>query len=110
MVILYQVPNLVPKQLLLDVARLGAQQALIGAGLYKDTVSQNKAFDLYGRGIITNLLERKLINRTGGFGGENSKYTLSRLEIDSALLSLQYNQGYGIKGLKEALDGMRKAS
>lgn len=96
------------KQLLTDVARLGGQQALIGAGLYKDTISQNKAYELYGRGIITNLLERGLIHRTGGFGGKNSKSTLSRLEIDSALLSLQYNQGYGVKGLTEALEGMRK--
>jgi hypothetical protein len=98
------------KQLLTDVAQLGGQQALIGAGLYKDTISQNKAWDIYGRGIIENLRERGLIHRTGGLNGKNSKCTYSRTEIHVALLSLQHNQGYGVKWLKEALEGMRKAS
>ena len=94
------------KELLFEASRQGAKMALSESGLYRDEISQRKAWHIYGRGYIENLLNLKLIKRNSGLGG-NSKCTFSRLEIESALQAQKTIQGYGVRGIKKALEGTR---
>ncbi len=102
------------KNLLEAANRHGAKQVLIEQGLLRDSISQRKAWELYGRAIIESLRNRGLITRTVGVGSnradgkDNSKSTYSRAEIDAAVLSLAICKGRSHKGINKAIEGIRK--
>jgi hypothetical protein len=97
------------QNLLIGAVRLGSRQVLVEYGLLKDEISQNRAFEIYGRGKIESLLDKGRIHRIGGKGG-TSKHKYSRMEIDTALIAEVSCRGYGGKGTVKALEGLNKPS
>lgn len=90
------------QMLLQEATKLGALAVMEKHGLIKDEISQSEAFRIYGRYVITRLVESGAIKRTGGRGG-NSKCTYKRSEIDMALTAKKLCKGWGERGIKKAI-------
>jgi hypothetical protein len=67
-------------ELLLDAAELGAQKALIGAGLLKPYLSKSQAFRRYGRKIVERWLAERLITPRKD-GTDSASWRLDRVEL-----------------------------
>ena len=71
-----------------DVAELGAKNALMQAGLTKPTISQTKAYELYGRKIVERWVREGLIEPKKD-GDKNATVRYDHLLLD--LLSKSSN-------------------
>lgn len=92
-----------------EATKLGAVATLSELGLIKDEISQSEAFRIYGRYVIERLVESGAIKRKGGKGG-NSKCTYKRSEIDMALHAKRFCNGWGERGLKQAIVNSNKTN
>ena len=72
------------KQFRIECARMGAEIALSKVGKMKDEISQNEAFNRFGRAMVENLRSRGLIKRTK-LGDKNSTCTYSLMELETVI-------------------------
>jgi len=104
--------NLEPYELqilLQEATKQGAIATLSELGLIKDEISQSEAFRIYGRYVIERLVESGSVKRKGGKGG-NSKCTYKRSEIEMALTAKRFCNGWGERGVKDAIINSRKTN
>jgi hypothetical protein len=70
------------RNLLTDAAELGAKKALISAGITRPTISQTKAYELYGRARVDRWVKDKLIKRNKD-GKNTSSVTFDALDLET---------------------------
>lgn len=97
------------RDVLKDIAKAGAIQALIETGQLKPFVTKAEAYRLYGRSNVEKWIRNGLITPRGGCG---EKWRLERAEMEaivaSASLAAYINsKEFKAKGIKVNLDDLK---